>query len=508
MSTLTPNNLARLAEVAFERSGDYPSLLFEGRWHRSGELFERSRRLAGGLAELGVTPGDRVVVCMANCPEVSIVYQALWRAGAVITPVMFVLSAPELRHVISDAEACAVITTAELVDKVREAVAGVDSVRFVICHGEAEGDIMHLSSLEQAQPGPIVDRTEDDLAALLYTGGTTGRAKGVMLSHANLFFSSYSAHQDTLAMEVTRTLVALPLSHSYGLLATLVPTHSEEREVMVLLPRFDPPTLLGLIEQHRIQLTTVVPSMIQLLLAQPLERYDLSSLRCLISGAAPLPRSTAEELGRRLPSAAVREGYGLTETAAAISINPAGRGKPRSVGLPIAGTTVAILDDEGHELPVGEPGEICCRSPAVMRGYWHSPAATAEALRDGWLHTGDIGYLDEDGYLFIVDRKKDLIIRGGFNVYPSDVEDALREHPAVTAAGVVGRPDDIYGEEIVAYVSAVAPEAVSAEELIEWARARLGGYKYPREVHIIDSLPLTAVGKLDRKALRSSLGPR
>jgi long-chain acyl-CoA synthetase len=277
---------------------------------------------------------------------------------------------------------------------------------------------------------------------------------------------------------------------------------------MVLLPRFDSRTLLARIEQHRIQLTTVVPSMIQILLAEPLERYDLSSLRCLISGAAPLPRSTAEELGRRLPSATVREGYGLTETAAAISINPVGRGKPRSVGLPIAGTTVAILDDEGHDLPVGEPGEICCRSPAVMRGYWHSPEATDEALRDGWLHTGDIGYLDEDGYLFIVDRKKDLIIRGGFNVYPSDVEDALREHPAVTAAGVVGRPDDIYGEEIVAYVSAVTPEAVSAEGLIEWARARLGGYKYPREVHIIDSLPLTAVGKLDRKALRSALGPR
>jgi long-chain acyl-CoA synthetase len=506
--TLASRNLGDLAEGAFERNGDYPSLLFEGRWHRSGELFERSRRVAGGLAALGVAPGDRVVVCMANGPEVSVVYQALWRAGAVVTPATFLLSAPDLRHVISDAEARAVITTADVAVKAREAGAGIDSVPFLISTGEADDGVLALSSLEQAEPLPVIDRQPNDLAALLYTGGTTGRAKGVELTHANLLYTGNVAYRDSYVEGLNRMLMTLPLSHSYGLVVTIAASFSSERPVTVLLRWFDPVAFLELIEQHRIELSGVVPSMVQRLLAEPLERYDLSSLRYVTCGAAPLARTAAAEFERRAPSVSLRQGYGLTETTALISANPVGRGKPGSVGLPIPGTTVAILDDEGCELPPGEPGEVCCRSPGVMRGYWRSPTATTEALRDGWLRTGDVGYLDEEGYLFIVDRKKDLIIRGGFNVYPRDVEDALVEHPAVAAAGVVGRPDEIHGEEVVAFVSPVTPGAVSADELIKWARQRIGGYKYPREVHIVERIPLTAVGKLDRKALRSLVDPR
>jgi long-chain acyl-CoA synthetase len=257
-----------------------------------------------------------------------------------------------------------------------------------------------------------------------------------------------------------------------------------------------------LIEEHRLQASAVVPSMIHLLLAQPLEEFDLSSLRFVGCGAAPLAPQAAEEIERRI-SVTVRQGYGLTETAALIATNPVGREKAGSVGVPIPGAVVAILDDSESEMTPGEPGEICVRSPAVMRGYWRAPEATAETIRDGWLHTGDIGYLDEEGYLFIVDRKKDLIIRGGFNVYPRDVEDALLEHPAVAAAGVVGRPDERHGEEVVAFVALRDPEGLGEDDLIEWARRRIGGYKYPREVHIVDAIPLTAVGKLDRKALRA-----
>jgi long-chain acyl-CoA synthetase len=436
------------------------------------------------------------------------VYQALWRSGAVVTPATFLLGVEDLRHVIADSEACAVITTSEFVDKAREAVVGLERVRHVISTEDADG-VISLAELERSDPVSIVARDDDDLAALLYTGGTTGRAKGVMLSHANLHYSGQAVQEAAHVAGVSRSLMTLPLSHSYGMLMTISAMHSPERPVTVLLRWFDPARFLELIAEHRLHTSALVPSMIELLLAQPLERHDLTSLFYLGCGAAPLSPSAAQEIERRIPSVTIRQGYGLTETAALVSTNPAGAEKPGSVGLPVPGATVKILDDDGRELPAGEAGEICCRSPAVMRGYWHGgardPTLTAEAVRDGWLHTGDIGYLDEDGYLFVVDRKKDLIIRGGFNVYPRDVEDALLEHPVVTAAGVVGRPDERHGEEVVAFVSLNATGAVSSEDLIDWARRRIGGYKYPREVHIVDAVPLTAVGKLDRKALRGRL---
>jgi long-chain acyl-CoA synthetase len=483
-------------------------LLFEDRWHGSGELFERSRRIAAGVGELGIAPGERVVVTMANSPDVGVLYQALWRAGAVVTPATFLLPSEDLRHVVDNAQASAVVTSPEFVGKVREAVAGVDSVRYVICSGEVDGDVLALGALEQADPAPIVQRADSDLAALLYTGGTTGRAKGVMLSHDNLYFSGHAGYQAGYVPGVNRSLGTLPLSHAYGLLVTIVGMHSVEKGVAALLRWFDPQAFLSLIAEHGLQQSAVVPSMLQILLSQPLEDYDLSSLRYLSCGAAPLAREVEEEICRRIPSVSIRQGYGLTETAALVATNPAGREKPGAVGIPVPGTTVRILDDEGREQPAGEPGEICARSPGVMSGYWRSPEVTAEALRDGWLHTGDIGYLDDEGYLFIVDRKKDLIIRGGFNVYPRDVEDGLLEHPAVEMVGVVGKPDAVHGEEVVAFVSLRGGEELTPGQLIDWARARIGGYKYPREVRIVDSIPLTPVGKIDRKLLRSRVSEK
>jgi long-chain acyl-CoA synthetase len=498
------HNLARVAERAFELKGDYEALRFEGRWHRSGELFDRSCRVGAGLSELGIGAGERVVVTMANSPEVGIAYQALWRAGAVVTPVSFLLPVEDLRHAISDSEAAAVITTPEFADKVREATSGVGTVRFLISSGADEGFIS-LSDLEQAEPGEIVGRTDSDLAALLYTGGTTGRAKGVMLSHANLDFSGSAAQAVAHVPGVNRGLGALPLSHAYGLLVTIAAMHSPEPGVAVLMRWFEPVAYLELIVEHRIQVSAVVPSMLQILLSEPLEDYDLSSLCFLTSGGAPLAPDVAEQFMRRVPSVSIRQGYGLTETAALISSTPVGDEKPGSVGLPVPGTEVRILDEQGHELPDGEVGEICAQSPGVMNGYWRSPEATAEALRDGWLRTGDLGYRDEEGYLFIVDRKKDLIIRGGFNVYPRDVEDALLEHAAIESAGVIGRPDQIHGEEVVAFISLRPGSEATPDELVDWARRRIGGYKYPREVYLLDAVPLTNVGKLDRKALRARL---
>jgi long-chain acyl-CoA synthetase len=480
-------HLARAAEESFERLGDYESLWFEGRWLRSGELHERAARLAGGLRHLGVEPGDRVVVLMANCPEVGLAYEAIWRVGAVVTPAIFLLPPAELAHIVRDSGAKVVLATPELAENAEEAA--------------EDGSVVTtdaFSWLEQAEPAPIGPRAASDPAALLYTGGTTGRAKGVLLSHENLWFAGKSGHDAGHVPGVVRGLLALPLSHAYGLLITVVGFHAVEQHPSVLMRWFDPERYLELAEEHRTQITAVVPSMLQLLLALPIEDYDLSDLRYVVSGGAPLPPELAAALVRRLPQVEIREGYGLTETSALVSSTPPGQARYGSVGKPAPGIDVRIEGDD-------EVGEICVRSRCVMLGYWQAPELTANAIRDGWLYTGDLGYLDHDGYLYVVDRKKDLIIRGGFNVFPRDVEEALLEHPAVVAAGVVGRPDDAHGEEVAAFVELGPGQDVGQDELVAWSKDRIGGYKYPREVHVVPSLPLTPVGKIDRKALRARI---
>jgi long-chain acyl-CoA synthetase len=479
---LADHHLARVAEESFQRLGDYDSLWFEGEWVRSGALHRRAARLAGGLRGLGVEPGDRVVVLMANCPEVGIAYEAIWRAGAVVTPAIFLLPPAELEHIVSDSGAKLILASPELAGNAPEHAQVVTTDE--------------LGALEESDASEIVPREGGDPAALLYTGGTTGRSKGVLLSHENLWFAGKAGHDAGNIPGIVRGLLALPLSHAYGLLVTAVGLHAEEQHPTVLMRWFDPAGWLELAQQHRTQITAVVPSMLQLLLALPIEDYDLSELRYVVSGGAPLPRDVGEEFLRRLPSVEIREGYGLTESSALVTSTPPGEARLGSVGKPVPGIEVRIDGDD-------EVGEICVRSPTVMLGYWQAPEATAETIKDGWLHTGDLGYLDEDGYLYVVDRKKDLIIRGGFNVFPRDVEDALLEHPAVAAAGVVGRPDTAHGEEVVAFVELRSGQEVEPDALVAYARNRIGGYKYPREVHVIASLPLTPVGKVDRKVLRA-----
>jgi long-chain acyl-CoA synthetase len=503
---LAGHNLARLGLEAFERHGDREALYYEGAWYRSGALAERAGRLAGGLRELGVAPGDRVVVMMPNSPDVGVAYQAIWQAGAVVTPVLFLLPPAELRTLLADSETRAVITSPEVVDNVLAAAGGAPSVRWVISSGPERDGVVALAAVEAADPlGAVVPRDDGDLAALLYTGGTTGRSKGVMLSHENLWYCAKSAQEASNDPATDRTLVPLPLAHAFGLIVTLIGWHRPEPYVTALMRWFDPATFLGLVQELRMEAATAVPSMLAALLAMPLEDYDLSSLRALACGAAPLPAEVAREFGERLPQVELREGYGCTESGAVISSSPPGRARAGSVGVPLPGYEVRILDERDKEVPRGERGEICCRSRGVMLGYWRSADATADALRDGWLHTGDIGHLDDDGYLYIVDRKKDLIIRGGFNVFPRDVEDTLLEHPAVAMAGVVGRPDPLRGEEVVAFVSLRPGHEATGDELVEFARSRLAAYKYPREVRVLPSFPLTLVGKADRKALRAML---
>jgi long-chain acyl-CoA synthetase len=324
-----------------------------------------------------------------------------------------------------------------------------------------------------------------------------------MLTHEGLYYTGNAAHESAHVPGVNRGLVPLPLSHAYGILVTLAGMHNPEPGIAVLLRWFTPEAFLSLIPEHQLQIAAVVPSILQILLTFPLEEHDLSTLKWVSSGGAPLPPEVEAEFCRRVPSVSIRQGYGLTETAALISTNPVGSERSGSVGKPVPGCTVEIVDDEGNALPPGSPGEIVASSPGVMQGYWRSPDTTAEALRDGRLFTGDVGYVDDEVFLYIVDRKKDLIIRGGFNVYPRDVEDALVAHPAIAVAAVVGRPDARHGEEVIAFVSLHPGATVTAEGLVAWGREHIGGYKYPREINILDVIPLTPVGKIDRKVLRA-----
>ena len=509
----TGSTLQRLAEQASERLGDESTLHFEGAQWSGRQLAERTRRVSQGLREAGLQPGERVVVCMANCPEVGITYNAVWRAGGATTPVLFLLSEDELRHVLSDSGASYAVTTPEFLDKVAAAARGVDSLRALVVVGEQPAadpgvPLLDFAELEGAAEGDLVDGDPAGLAALLYTGGTTGRAKGVMLSHdalSSAAWAAIAAGRDTDEEPLTRSLLPLPLSHVYGLTVSVMGVHATEPGTSVLMRWFDAPGWLELASQHRVQISALVPSMFQMLLAQPIEDVDLSALRRMASGGASLPREVAEEFTKRVPQVEITEGYGCTETAAIISTSPPGQVRAGSVGKPPPLIEVRLERPDGTEAPAGSDGEICVRGPNLMTGYWKSPDETARALRDGWLHTGDVGRFDDDGFLYVVDRIKDLIIRGGINVYPRDVEEALLEHPDIVGAGVVGRPDPKYGEEVVAFVQLRPGAQLTADDVVAYAKQHLSAAKYPRDVRLVDQLPLTSVFKLDRKALRGSL---
>ena len=494
------HNLAVLADRCFERLGDYEKLFFEGCWHTSGSIHDRAARVAEGLRALGVEAGDRVVVLTMNTPEVFVTYQAIWRAGAVVTPVIFLQTPPELRHILEDSGAKAAILTPELLPLFQGSAAGLDIATIVVDGDGADGTIPY-ATLEAAGPGEIVSREDDDLAALLYTGGTTGRAKGVMLSHLNLWAAGSGMQQVARTSDTTRSLLPLPLSHAFGLNVLVAGLHADRQQVSVMQRWFDAKGWLELVQEHRLETSAVVPSMMQMLLDQPYQDYDLSSLVSFGSGGAPLLPSLREKVEKAF-GVSILEGYGCTETSAIVTASTLEESRPGSVGRPAPHAEVSIQSPTGEMLPVGEEGEICVRGTGVMLGYWNSPELTAQTLREGWLHTGDVGRLDEDGYLYVVDRVKDLIIRGGFNVYPRDVEDVLVEHHAVASAACVGRPDRDSGEEVVAVVQLHPGATATPDELIEYAKGRMARYKYPREVTIVDAVPLTSVGKINRKAVR------
>ncbi|MFP5219880.1 MAG: class I adenylate-forming enzyme family protein [Actinomycetes bacterium] len=496
--------LGARAEEALARLGDHVALVFDDVEHTAAALHERAARLAGGLVRSGVGPGACVVVCMTNCPEVLVVYAACWRAGAVPVPVMPSLTPVELAHVLDDSGAVLAVASQRSLPLVAQA-ASSRAVRVAVVGERTAGADLSLDELE-IEPLAVVHRSDDDLAALLYTGGTTGRAKGVMLTHGGLDRTARARAQVFAESGARDLLLALPLSHVYGLLNSVTRMHLPQPGRVVLQDRFDAAGWITLAEEHEPDAAALVPSMLQLLLRRPLEQADLASLRYVTTGGAPLPVPVREQFERRVPSARVCDGYGCTEVTSTATMNPYSAPRSGSVGLPLPGVELQVVDDSGAPLLPWQDGEVCVRSPGVMAGYWsgggRDDAATAAVVRDGWLHTGDVGHLDDDGYLYVVDRLKDVVIRGGFNVYPRDVEDVLLEHPAVVAAAVVGRPDELYGEEVVAFVQLSAP--ATDDELLAFAAERLAAHKRPREVRVVDAVPLTSVGKTDRKALRAA----
>jgi long-chain acyl-CoA synthetase len=498
-------SLTRLAAESLEKYGEYVSLAFEGRQYTNVGQDRAACRVAHVLRRLGVEPGDRVMVMLPNCPEVTQAYGGILKAGGVVVPVIFLLGDKEVAHILLDSEAKVVITSSDMLWKLDAQVGGLPTLRHVlVVDGGGDGRTLSYADEVGRAPDsfPAVERRDDDLAVILYTSGTTGVPKGVALSHRNLESNARAAAQLYELGRDDWALAVLPLSHSYGL--TLMNAANLLGTRAVLLRWFNPGQVLETIQGYKVAAMSGVPTMYVYLLNYPgAGEYDTSSMRVWGSGAAPLPVEIVEPFETRF-GGRLLEGYGLTEASPVVSAHRlSGPRKLGSVGQPIPGVQVSVQDDEDRPVPPGEVGEVCVKGPNVMVGYYRSPQETARAIRGGWLHTGDMGRLDEDGFLYIVERKKDLIIRGGFNIYPREVEETLYAHPGIAEAAVVGMADPLMGEEVLAFVVLKEGRSASAEEIIAFCQARLARFKCPKQVRFVEALPKSPVGKILRKELRT-----
>jgi long-chain acyl-CoA synthetase len=458
-------------------------------------LDEASARVAGLLHERGLRPGDRVGMMMPNVAEVPVVYYGVLRAGGVVVPMNPLLKGREVAYYLGDSGAGLVFAWHAFTGEAR---AGAERAQaeLIVVDGVGFPDLLASA----APDDEVADTGDEDTAVILYTSGTTGQPKGAELTHGNLLSNTGVARSDIVRARPDDVIFGgLPLFHVFGQTVALNVAVAAGA-CLTLLPRFDPGHALRIIAGHRVTVFEGVPTMYVALLHQPGRAdHDVSALRMCISGGAALPvevlRGFEEAFG--VP---VLEGYGLSETSPVASFNHPGRErKPGSIGTPIRDVRMRVVDGEDHQVPQGEVGEIVIRGPNVMKGYWHRPEATAEAIRDGWFHSGDLARADEDGYFYIVDRKKDMIIRGGYNIYPREIEEVLYEHPAVAEAAVVGLPHPALGEEVGAAVTLKPGATVSAEGLRDYVKGQVAAYKYPRHVWIVDRLPKGPTGKIQKR---------
>jgi long-chain acyl-CoA synthetase len=489
-------NFATELSAAAAEAGDRPAVKLDDVVLTYSVLDAAAARAAGMLRAKGIEPGQAVGMQMPNVPYFPIVYFGALRLGAIVVPMNPLLKGREVEYYLSDSGAKVLVAWhgfAEAANAGSQA-AGAE------CVLAAPGDFDQL--LANAEPvDEVVERADDDPAVIIYTSGTTGTPKGATLMHSNISAGAEVARDLVDAGPDWVSLATLPLFHVFGM-NSVMNVAVRARGQLTLLPRFEPGKALELIDRDHVNSFAGVPTMYSALLHHPdREKYDTSSLDLCVSGGSALPvellRGFDEAFGAK-----VLEGYGLSETVGMGSFNlPDRERKPGSIGVPVGGTEMKVVDDDGNDAPQGERGEVVMRGPFVMKGYWNKPEATDEVMQDGWFHTGDIATVDEDGYFFIVDRKKELIIRGGYNVYPREIEEVLYAHPAVREAAVIGVPHDELGEEVAAAIALKDGAEATPEEIRDYVKERVAAYKYPRTVWIEDELPKTATGKILKREI-------
>ncbi|MER5916547.1 long-chain fatty acid--CoA ligase [Streptomyces sp. NPDC001982] len=459
-------------------------------------LDQGSARMAGLLNDRGVKPGDRVAIMLPNVPEFALAYFGVLRVGGIVVPMNPLLKSREVVYYLGDSGARLLFAWHAFADEARAGALQAEAESVVVGPGSFDELLAPAPPVED-----LADRHEDDTAVILYTSGTTGQPKGAELTHANLTRNCDIVATDLLQLTADDVIFGgLPLFHAFGQTCTLNAAVASGA-CLTLLPRFDAAKALGILGEHGVTVFAGVPTVFSRLVQKPdRAAYPVSRLRMSLTGGAAMPVQVLHDFQAAF-DCVVLEGYGLSETSPVASFNTLQAGpRPGSVGTPIRGVEMRVVDD-GTEVPHGETGEIAIRGHNVMKRYWQRPEETAAAIRDGWLYTGDLGRVDEDGYFWIVGRKKDVIIRGGYNVYPREVEDVLYEHPAVADAAVIGLPDSDLGEEVGAAVVLKPGARTTAEELREYVKRQVAAYKYPRKVWIVDALPKGPTGKILKRAI-------
>ena len=502
-------NLATMLRETATATPDKPLVHVHDLSFTYAQVDEISGRVASALLATGLVRGDKVAVQLPNVPQFLFAYFGILKAGLVMVPLNPLLVAPEVAYHLQDSDTKVLITFEMFAAEAVKGAAQVEGVTTYVVNlpgsDERPEGTKHFDELYFADDTRELVPTEaDDTAVLLYTSGTTGKPKGAELTHFQLFMNCTVAGGLFDYQDSDVGIAVLPLFHVFGL-SSVLNTSVRYGGTVVLVPRFEMEAVLEAMEKHSVTIFSGVPTMYFALLAADTSSRDLSALRVGVSGGAAIPGEVIRSFEEKFPGVVVLEGYGLSETASTTTFNVnAEQRKVLSIGRPIWGVQCQIVDEDDKPLPAGEAhvGEIVIRGHNVMKGYYKNPEATAEAMRGGWFHTGDLGYVDDDDFYFIVDRKKDLVIRGGYNVYPREIEEVLYAHPAVAEAAVIGRPDDKLGEEVVAVVSQQAGADVTPEELLAWCKERLAAYKYPREVRIVAELPKGPTGKILKKELR------